>query len=105
VLAQYAGERGDDDGRLEGTLRREGDCLYVEARDYRAFPAFPPEGVSWDEAQEQLVFDDVRYDLDGPVAFGGGEAFDPARIDWSRAPDPSCDLSTVFIATDPAALP
>jgi hypothetical protein len=100
-LAQYAGERNGDDGRLEGILRRDGDCLYVDAGDYRPFLALPRDGVWWDEERGQLVFDDVRYDVDGPVAFGGSEAFDPAQIDWLWAPAESCDLSKVFVAGGP----
>lgn len=92
---------------LEGVLHAEGRCLYIVGADKarsRTLPAFHIAGISWDEASRTLRVREKRFALGQRVVLGGGEAVNPAALDWVQRPDPSCDSSDLFMTgrIDPA---
>ncbi len=85
---------------LEGVLHAEGRCLYVVGDDKarsRTLPAFHIAGMSWDEPTRTLRARGKAFALGERVVLGGGEAANPAALDWIQRPDPSCDSSDLFM--------
>ncbi len=85
---------------LEGVLHAEGSCLYVVGDDRarsRTLPAFHIAGMSWDEPTRTLRVRGKTFALGERVVLGGGEAANPAALDWAQRPDPSCDSSDLFM--------
>lgn len=66
--------KGGQDAAIEGTLTRDGDCLFVgdEAPGSR-FAVLWPFGTSWDDQSEEVVlFDGTRIALGATLSAGGG---------------------------------
>jgi hypothetical protein len=85
---------------LEGVLHADGRCLYIVGDDKaqsRTLPAFHIAGMSWDEASRTLRVRGKTFALGQRVVLGGGEASNPAALDWVQRPDPSCDSSDLFM--------
>ncbi|HEX8512974.1 MAG TPA: hypothetical protein VF688_07685 [Allosphingosinicella sp.] len=85
---------------LEGVLHAEGRCLYVVGDDKarsRTLPAFHIAGMNWDEPTRTLRVRGRTFALGQRVVLGGGEAADPAALDWVQRPDPTCDSSDLFM--------
>jgi hypothetical protein len=94
-LALLPPSRESDLAALEGRLRVDGPCLYVG----NATPAWLIEGIRWNEATGRLEAQGKSFAAGDLVVLGGGGAGgDPAKLPWVQPPDPSCDMSELFIA-------
>ncbi|MEQ8719293.1 MAG: hypothetical protein RIE08_16910 [Acidimicrobiales bacterium] len=106
-LAVYdSGEDGNAAG-LEGVLRIDAACTYLEAHEVgpvEVLLLWPDEGVEWNEESGTVRFETREGEAvtlrDGDlVAFAGaGSTSDLAdeRTRWIAAPQPSCDQDTVW---------
>jgi hypothetical protein len=106
-LARLPESREGDLAALEGTLRADGPCLYLEAAGSdRYLIAFTIPGVRWDADRRVLV---VPSESPGPgaatyptgerVILGGSEASAATLEDlWVDRPDVACDVARIWVA-------
>lgn len=78
-----------EDAAIEGTLTRDGDCLYVgdEAPGSR-YAVLWPFGTSWDDLSDEVVLSDgTRIALGATISAGGGYPYADALGDLTDADD------------------
>lgn len=110
--------KGADEALIEGTLVREGDCLYVAAVDDPASdPSVPrylvlwPHGTWWESALE-TVFVSYRTPVavGDTISAGGGYTSDPTTFDLPPSAlahltdcldDPSAEVAYIQTVTSP----
>ncbi len=123
-LTLYAGKWNGDDSGVTGTLVREGNCLYVDQEyqgvETRFLATLAHRGTRWDEGAQAVRAGGVRlgignfgvrfggasFHVGDEVSFGGSGAHGDgaelvARLDWAVPPDPSCDVTNVWLAGAP----
>lgn len=118
-LALSNGEWNGDDSQTSGTLIREGDCLYIQHSEDRALLTLANRGTRWDEGAQAVRAGGVRlgignfgvrfggasFHVGDEVSFGGSGPSNSqqyvAQNDWAVPPDPSCDVTNVWIAGEP----
>lgn len=98
-LALYPASAEGPGARVRGTLRLEGDCLYLvgEGGD-RWLAAFPAPGSTWNAAERAVQVGEARVRAGEAGEFGGGEAGGPG-IAWVQAPAAACDASRIWMVT------
>ncbi|MEZ4493190.1 MAG: hypothetical protein R3C29_07770 [Dehalococcoidia bacterium] len=99
-LPRYAGEVNGDDGSVEGVLRRDGLCLYIEVEpsNFRWLPVFPTHRV-WFSSDDNALTVDRQQTHVGEYLFLGGSGLESAvyeDVDWARQPDESCDSNNLW---------
>lgn len=74
MFAPRPSTEGGDDALIEGTLVRDGGCLYVDNEPLgMRFPLLWPFGTSWDDdAQEVVTSDGNRIPVGSQLSAGGG---------------------------------
>lgn len=101
-LALYSGEWNGDDGRLEGDLIRQGNCLLVEdVSGKRWVIAFAVEGTSWSERENAVTYLGTTLRV-GKYVEVGGSSPSGFRPTWKRAPSDDCGPADTWLVGDPS---
>lgn len=99
-LALLQPSASTDMAALEGVLRVDGPCLYVtgpNSAGSRTTPAFSFTGIRWNASTQALQVQGASITDGTRVRLTGGTPPNPGRLSWAQKPDPSCDLSDVFV--------
>lgn len=95
-LPRYSGAINTDEALLQGTLVREGNCLYIDASGTRWLPIFP-SGSTFDVANDTLETQGQRFRLGMQFAAAGSAAETLDAIPGNAQPDPSCDTIQIWV--------
>lgn len=99
-LALLRPSTSTDMAAIEGILRVDGLCLYVAGpKDFsgKTTPAFSFAEVSWDAGTKILTARGLRIGEGQKVRLTGSTSSKPETLSWHQKPDPSCNLSHVFV--------
>ncbi|MGB7374148.1 hypothetical protein [Pontixanthobacter sp.] len=97
ALYDFDPDAASQDALVDGTLTRDGSCLYIDTpNDGRKLLVLPKTLSSWDGANEKLVFMEKSYPLGSSVTFAGGEARNAQLNSIAQPPKPECDRTAAW---------
>jgi len=83
---------------LQGTLIREGTCLYIDSdHGGRWIPVFPFDSATWLDGA--LVANGQEFKPGDPIAVGGGERFWQSPTGLSQDPSAECQTTKLWISS------
>jgi hypothetical protein len=101
-LATLPASREGDSAALQGTLSIKGSCIYAKAstNGLHLIASMNPD-VYWDDRQQSLVLSGGKLVKPGdPIMLGGSTYTGPqGQLNWTTAPDKTCDLTNIWIAS------
>lgn len=100
-LATLPASREGDSAALKGKLYIKGPCIYAKAvRDKLYLIASMNPDVYWDDRQQALVLAGGKLIKVGDAILLGGSTYTgpQGQLNWTTAPDKTCDLTNIWIA-------
>jgi hypothetical protein len=100
-LALYPANVEGHHALVEGTLERDGECLYiVGGSGERWLAAFPSPGTTWDATRQVVRVGENAVAVGEVAAFAGGETRgDASGVQWVEPPGATCDQSGIWWVT------
>ena len=100
-LATLPASREGDSAALKGKLYIKGPCIYAKAATNELYliASMNPD-VYWDDRQQALVLAGGKLIKVGDAILLGGSTYTgpQGQLNWTTAPDKTCDLTNIWIA-------
>ena len=100
-LATLPASRDGDRAALKGKLYIKGPCIYAKAATNELYliASMNPD-VYWDDRQQALVLAGGKLIKVGDAILLGGSTYTgpQGQLNWTTAPDKTCDLTNIWIA-------
>ena len=101
-LATLPASREGDSAALQGKLYIKGPCIYAKAATNGLYliASMIPD-IYWDDRQQSLVLAGGKLIKAGDTILLGGSTYTglQGQLNWTTAPDKSCDQTHIWIAS------